>query len=154
VILVTAYGSIPLTVEAMRAGADNCLAKPIRAVSFMTAIRTALGRSAPVIHRMHVRLNPLEHQQLTGYAESAGLTQTAALRRLLRQSMLDDRPPFQSIQDVPDATPHHAMHDSSDRVQVRFDATEHEAQFLARTAEYCGMSVNSVLRVLVRRAAR
>jgi FixJ family two-component response regulator len=44
IIFVTAYGDIPMTVRAMKAGAVEFLAKPYHARNLLAAVRAAIGR--------------------------------------------------------------------------------------------------------------
>ena len=45
VIFLTGHGDIPASVRAMKAGADDFLAKPVSAVNLITAVEAALNRS-------------------------------------------------------------------------------------------------------------
>lgn len=45
VIFVTGHGDIPMSVQAMKAGAVDFLTKPVNATDLLKAVKTALGRS-------------------------------------------------------------------------------------------------------------
>jgi FixJ family two-component response regulator len=51
IIFITGYGDVPMTVEAMKAGAVEFLTKPIADEALLNAIRSAIDRSARVIER-------------------------------------------------------------------------------------------------------
>jgi FixJ family two-component response regulator len=48
IVFVTAYGDIPMSVNAMRAGAVSFLSKPVRLHSLLEAVREAIARDASV----------------------------------------------------------------------------------------------------------
>ena len=47
IIFITGHGDVPMTVQAMKAGAVEFLTKPFRDDVLLDAIRDALERSAP-----------------------------------------------------------------------------------------------------------
>jgi FixJ family two-component response regulator len=49
IIFISAYGDVPMTVQAMRAGAMEFLTKPLRSELLLNAIRQAIERSAAVL---------------------------------------------------------------------------------------------------------
>ena len=51
IILITGYGDVPMTVQAMKAGAIEFLTKPFRDEVLLSAIRHALNRSHTVLSR-------------------------------------------------------------------------------------------------------
>ncbi len=51
IIFVTGYGDIPMTVEAMKAGAVEFLTKPFTDEALLGAIREAIGRSRDTLRR-------------------------------------------------------------------------------------------------------
>ena len=51
IIFITGHGDIPMTVQAMKAGAIEFLTKPIRHDAFLSAVRNALERSRLVLGR-------------------------------------------------------------------------------------------------------
>jgi FixJ family two-component response regulator len=57
IIFVTGYGDVPMTVQAMKAGAVEFLAKPFSDDVLMAAIRHAIGRSRAVLdHEAEMRV--------------------------------------------------------------------------------------------------
>lgn len=71
IIFVTGHASIPMSVTAMKAGAENFLAKPISAETLFPAIEAALVRSAArheersvyaELHSRYEKLTPREHE--------------------------------------------------------------------------------------------
>ena len=46
VIMVTAYGDVPMAVEALHKGAENFLTKPVDLRQFRMVVASALGRAA------------------------------------------------------------------------------------------------------------
>jgi FixJ family two-component response regulator len=71
IVFITAFGDIPMTVRAMKAGAVEFLPKPFRDQDLLQAIRAALARAAvmrgqraelEVIRGRLGRLTPREHQ--------------------------------------------------------------------------------------------
>jgi two-component system response regulator AdeR len=155
-ILVTAFLSATLQDEAFEAGAMNCVGKPIDIPGFVATFRTAIetrpGASRArdgSVHRMHVRVDTREHHLLFVRAQQSGLTMAGEMRRILRNAMQRDRVPYHALQGAPPLAESVTM--ATDRVQLRFDATQHEVEYLNEAASYCGMSVNSFLRILIRR---
>jgi FixJ family two-component response regulator len=51
IIFITGYGNIPMTVQAMKAGAVEFLTKPFSDESLLTAIRNAIERSKSLVGR-------------------------------------------------------------------------------------------------------
>lgn len=51
IIFITGHGNIPITVQAMKAGAVEFLTKPFNDESLLTAIRNAIGRSKALVSR-------------------------------------------------------------------------------------------------------
>ena len=51
IIFITGYGDIPMTVEAMKAGAIEFLTKPFADEALLGAIREAIGRSREMLRR-------------------------------------------------------------------------------------------------------
>jgi FixJ family two-component response regulator len=51
IIFVSGYGDVPMTVQAMKAGAVEFLTKPLRSDALLTAIRHALERSRAVLEQ-------------------------------------------------------------------------------------------------------
>src|SRR6202167_1874349 len=49
IIFITGYGDVPMTVQAMKAGAVEFLTKPVSNEELLAAIRHALERSSPVL---------------------------------------------------------------------------------------------------------
>jgi FixJ family two-component response regulator len=64
IIFITAYGDVPTSVQAMKAGAAEFLTKPFNAGVLIEAIRGALGRSRTVLEQV------LERSQLQSRFES------------------------------------------------------------------------------------
>jgi FixJ family two-component response regulator len=71
IIFITAYGDVPMSVQAMKAGADEFLTKPFRDEVLLTAIRnaiehscTALSREAEirVVRESYASLSPRERE--------------------------------------------------------------------------------------------
>ncbi len=71
IIFITGYGDIPMTVEAMKAGAIQFLTKPLRDEALLSAIREALARSRDTLRREgemqavrgnYASLSPREHE--------------------------------------------------------------------------------------------
>src|SRR5215467_885443 len=58
VIFLTAYGDVPTTVHAMKAGAVDFLTKPIKREVLLNAVRAALARDIQ-LHASHERLRDL-----------------------------------------------------------------------------------------------
>jgi FixJ family two-component response regulator len=57
IIFITGYGDVPITVQAMKAGAVEFLTKPFRDHALVSAIRSALERSRVAIsHEAEVRV--------------------------------------------------------------------------------------------------
>jgi len=63
-IVVTAYGDVPLTVAAMRAGAVTLLEKPLDRQDLLSAVQTALDTNAPSVAFPREPLSPVEAQVL------------------------------------------------------------------------------------------
>jgi FixJ family two-component response regulator len=65
VIFITGYGDIPMSVQAMKAGAVEFLTKPIDDEALLTAIRHAIGRSSAALEneaelkKLHARYESL-----------------------------------------------------------------------------------------------
>lgn len=57
VIFITAFGSIPLTVRAMKAGAFEFLTKPVPSEALLEAVRSALAVSEKNLHVQHDMLD-------------------------------------------------------------------------------------------------
>ncbi|MFZ0317879.1 MAG: response regulator [Candidatus Sulfotelmatobacter sp.] len=51
IIFITGHGDVPMSVEAMKAGAAEFLTKPFSKDVIMSAVRTALDRSRAALHR-------------------------------------------------------------------------------------------------------
>jgi FixJ family two-component response regulator len=51
IVFITGYGDIPMTVQAMKAGAIEFLTKPLRKEPLLSAVRNALERSRLVLGR-------------------------------------------------------------------------------------------------------
>ena len=51
IIFITGHGNIPMTVQAMKAGAVEFLTKPFNTESLLTAIRSAIARSRSLVGR-------------------------------------------------------------------------------------------------------
>ena len=49
IIFITGHGDVPMTVQAMKAGAVEFLTKPFEDEALLSAIRQALKRSASVL---------------------------------------------------------------------------------------------------------
>jgi len=49
IIFVSGYGNVPMTVQAMKAGAMEFLTKPLSSDALLTAIRDAIDRSASIL---------------------------------------------------------------------------------------------------------
>ena len=66
IIFITGHGDIPMTVQAMKAGAIEFLTKPIDDESLLTAIRNAIKRSEAALDK-HAELQALRkcHESLT-----------------------------------------------------------------------------------------
>jgi FixJ family two-component response regulator len=73
IIFITGHGTIPMTVQAMKAGAIEFLTKPLSDQALMNAIRSAIGRSAANLARheellalrtRYERLTPREREVL------------------------------------------------------------------------------------------
>jgi len=73
VIFLTGFGSIPLSVQAMKAGAVEFLTKPVQPDLLVDAVRTALARDAArldgrrelaELRRRHTSLTPRERETL------------------------------------------------------------------------------------------
>lgn len=66
IIFITGHGDIPMTVQAMKAGAIEFLTKPIDDESLLTAIRNAIKRSEAALDK-HAELQALRkcHKSLT-----------------------------------------------------------------------------------------
>ncbi|HBZ70204.1 MAG TPA: DNA-binding response regulator [Deltaproteobacteria bacterium] len=73
IIFVTGYGSIPMTVRAMKAGAVEFLTKPYRSRDLLAAIRGAVDRDrawhrarleVEALRERHARLTPREREVL------------------------------------------------------------------------------------------
>jgi FixJ family two-component response regulator len=66
IIFVTGFGSIPLSVQAMKAGALEFLTKPVEPEELLRAVRGAL-EAAAVLHRERQEINELRarHDSLT-----------------------------------------------------------------------------------------
>jgi len=62
VIFLTAHADVPISVQAMKAGAADFLTKPVKRDVLLTAIRTALARD----QRMHTS-HELRHELLTRF---------------------------------------------------------------------------------------
>lgn len=66
IIFITGHGDIPMTVQAMKAGAVEFLTKPVKDESLLSAIRNALERSGVLINReKELRLLKERYSQLT-----------------------------------------------------------------------------------------
>jgi two-component system response regulator FixJ len=86
VVVITAYGDVPLAVEAMKLGASDFLEKPYSEMAFVAAVRGALNEAADAEARdadrvdMELRfrtLTPSERRVLAGLLEGK-LNKTAA----------------------------------------------------------------------------
>ena len=86
IIFLTAYGDIPMTVKAMKAGAVEFLTKPFREQDLIDAIHLALGRdrqrrkeecSVVALHQKFARLSPRE-QEVMAYVTSGLLNKQIA----------------------------------------------------------------------------
>lgn len=73
VVFLTGYGDIPMTVDAMRAGAVDFLTKPVESARLLAAVRAGLERQATQqrdreqdarIRERHARLTPRERDVL------------------------------------------------------------------------------------------
>jgi len=71
IIFITGYGDVPMTVQAMKAGALEFLTKPFSTEVLLSAVRQALARSAAALGRedamrqlrdCHASLTPREHE--------------------------------------------------------------------------------------------
>lgn len=74
IIFMTGFGSIPLTVQAMKAGAVEFLTKPARPEALLCAVREALAldasqlasrRELAELHERHARLTPRERETMS-----------------------------------------------------------------------------------------
>jgi FixJ family two-component response regulator len=61
IIFVTGYGDIPMSVEAMKAGASDFLSKPVRDADLLRAIGRALERAAQ-LHAVRHELDAIRHR--------------------------------------------------------------------------------------------
>ena len=71
IIFITGYGDVPMSVQAMKAGAVEFLTKPFREQELLDAIREAIGRDRVArrqrgeleeLHRRYVSLTPRERE--------------------------------------------------------------------------------------------
>ncbi len=66
IIFITGYGDVPMTVQAMKAGAVEFLTKPISDVALLPAIRSAIVRSTALVGRdAEIRGLKLRYDSLT-----------------------------------------------------------------------------------------
>src|SRR2546423_12187873 len=84
IIFITGHGDIPMTVQAMKAGAVEFLTKPIDDDALLSAIRHALERSSaalgdareiPALRRCHASLTPSKRKAMKLPVSHALLTQ-------------------------------------------------------------------------------
>ena len=67
IIFITGYGDVPMTVQAMKAGAVEFLTKPFADEVLLEAIRQALGRSGAALgEEAQVRMLQARYRSLTG----------------------------------------------------------------------------------------
>jgi two-component system, LuxR family, response regulator FixJ len=75
IIFLTGHGSIPTSVQAMKAGAVDFLTKPVKTNELLTAVKVALTRSAEAyasreslraLQELHQKLTPRERQVFEG----------------------------------------------------------------------------------------
>jgi FixJ family two-component response regulator len=84
IILVTAYGDIPLAVEALKAGAADFVQKPLDREELLSAIKNALMTGRPVSFPREA-ISPAEAQVLRLFLEGRTSKETAqALKRSTR----------------------------------------------------------------------
>jgi FixJ family two-component response regulator len=69
IIFITAYGNVPMTVRAMKAGAIEFLTKPFRDEALLNAVREAIDRSRAVLLREAEIQNLREHHALLSRRE-------------------------------------------------------------------------------------
>jgi FixJ family two-component response regulator len=79
VLIVTAYGDIPLTVAAMRAGATDFLEKPVDRQDLLAAIRQALQTDVGPVSWPREPLSSAETQVLRFFLEGKTSRETAVL---------------------------------------------------------------------------
>lgn len=91
IIFITGHGDIPMTVQAMKAGAVEFLTKPFADHALLNAIRNAVGRSRAVIARdeelrslkeRHAQLTPREREVLALVVVGLPNKQTAGELRI------------------------------------------------------------------------
>lgn len=68
IIFITGYGDVPMTVQAMKAGAVEFLTKPFAADALLNAIRQALGEAAELkeLHARYASLTRREREVMAG----------------------------------------------------------------------------------------
>lgn len=86
IVLITAFGSIDLAVEAVRAGAADFLAKPFRIEALTTALRRVLSETAR--HQSTHRPTPREGLQRPLIAESPAMQRALTFARRAARSHL------------------------------------------------------------------
>ena len=76
------HGSVPVAIQAIRAGAANCLERPVEREQLLTVIRDLLDQADPSTHRMELALTPTETTVLRFIMEGRTNHETAhALHR-------------------------------------------------------------------------
>jgi DNA-binding NtrC family response regulator len=88
IIFITGYGDIPMTVQAMKAGAVEFLTKPFRDQDLLNAVEQAINRSSQIeqLKKKPAKEEPYSEDKLCSeisFSEIVG--QSAALRRVLKQ---------------------------------------------------------------------
>jgi FixJ family two-component response regulator len=87
IIFMTGHGDIPMSVQAMKAGAVEFLTKPFRAEEMLRAIADAIDRDRVAqaerlemaeLRRRHARLTPREREVMTGVVSGLLNKQVAA----------------------------------------------------------------------------
>jgi DNA-binding NtrC family response regulator len=98
VVLMTAYGSVTLAVEALRQGAADFVLKPWRNDELVTIVRSACERTRAAREGRSLDLDRLErrtieqalerhHGNISGAAQALGLSRPALYRRMSKHGL-------------------------------------------------------------------